>query len=169
MPNQLASDLNTSGFSRRHYHSIREHLVELSYLLRRLPKVISYYSRLPADLRERLMLTITAVNQCYYCQAFHTQLAKAAGISHEECELINSGQIDPNTPDTQRPALAYAHSWASHGGDFNANARPALQANYPEEMIDAIELAIRGIWVGNLSGNTWDYWLYRLTFGRFGQ
>lgn len=115
------------------------------------------------------MLTVTAVNQCRYCRDFHYLMAARAGIKLEEAYDINNGKDCDTTPENQRPALEYARQWALDGGDFKANAMQKLSEHYDESTITAIELAIRGIWIGNLSGNTWDYWLYRLTFGRLGQ
>lgn len=169
MTDNVTTSADITPFSHRCYQSLGEYASNMVYLLKRTPKIFLGYTKLPADFRERLMLTITSVNKCHYCQTFHTHLAKNAGISSEECATINSGRFDTETPEQQLPALEYARSWAMQGGHFNARARPKLQTYYSEEIIDAIELAIRGIWVGNLSGNTWDYCLYRLTQGRLGQ
>ena len=39
---------------------------------------------------------------------------------------------------------------------------------YGVEKFDAIEMILRMIRVGNLSGNLWDYILYRISFGHWG-
>jgi hypothetical protein len=39
---------------------------------------------------------------------------------------------------------------------------------YGEEKAEAIEIVLRMIRSGNLLGNLWDYWLFRLSFGRLG-
>jgi len=43
-----------------------------------------------------------------------------------------------------------------------------MQHAYGVEKADAIDLVLRMIRFANLSGNTWDYLLHRLSFGRFG-
>jgi hypothetical protein len=43
-----------------------------------------------------------------------------------------------------------------------------LQETYGAENAEAIETVLRLIRMGNLGGNTLDYWLYRLSFGRWG-
>lgn len=167
----MASDSDKpSSFNRRYYNSWTDYFSELIYLLRHLPRAIINYHRAPisADFRERLLLTVTAVNNCRYCEMLHSQLAQANGVSKQECMLISKGVIPEQTPEFQKPALCYANSWALQGGDFNTSAQDDICAHYDNTTIVAIEFAIRSIWIGNLSGNTWDYWLYRLSFRRWG-
>ncbi|MFC2009044.1 hypothetical protein ACFLUT_03220 [Chloroflexota bacterium] len=42
------------------------------------------------------------------------------------------------------------------------------QQTYGAEKADAIHLVLRLIRMGNLMGNTWDYFLHRISFGKWG-
>ncbi|MBM3129179.1 MAG: hypothetical protein FJ009_11230 [Chloroflexi bacterium] len=61
---------------------------------------------------------------------------------------------------------------AQHWAEANAQPEPAARAKfvatYGAETARAIEYVLRMIRIGNLLGNTFDYILYRLSFGRLG-
>jgi hypothetical protein len=70
------------------------------------------------------------------------------------------------SPKEERLALLYAQHWAETGGHVDPVARERILEVYDQEAVEAIELALRTIQMGNLVGNTMDYALYRLSFGR---
>ena len=114
-------------------------------------------------------MVVTEVNQCRYCKTFHSKLATHAGVSHTELQYYAEGQISPQTPPEEIAALQYARRWAEHHAEMDIDNYRMLEESYDASTATAIDLAVRLIWIGNLSGNTWDYWLYRLSFGRLGQ
>jgi len=117
--------------------------------------------------RERLMLAVTAVNRCRYCSYAHAREALSAGISPGEIEALGQGMF-AGSPTKEVPALLYAQHWAEMDGKPEAAVREGVVARYGEQAVGLIELALRMIRVGNLSGNTFDYLLYRISFGRWG-
>ncbi len=117
--------------------------------------------------RERLMLAVTAVNDCKYCSYFHTKQALKSGLSQEEVDALLAG-IVANCPEDENIALIYAQYWAESNAKPDADAVNKLKEIYGEEKAQAIELILRMIRMGNLSGNTWDYFLYRISFGKLG-
>ncbi|MEA3341415.1 MAG: carboxymuconolactone decarboxylase family protein [Chloroflexota bacterium] len=117
--------------------------------------------------RERLMMAVTAVNGCRYCSHFHAKEALLAGISEAEVELLLSGVVD-RCPVEESAAVLYAQHWAESDANPDPEARQKLAAIYGSEVAAAIELTLRMIRMGNLMGNTWDYVLYRISFGRWG-
>jgi hypothetical protein len=46
--------------------------------------------------------------------------------------------------------------------------RDQVVARYGAQAVELMELGLRMIRAGNLSGNTFDYLLYRISFGRWG-
>lgn len=118
--------------------------------------------------RERLMLVVTQVNNCRYCSRFHSAEALRVGVAEKDIHVFQAGSIPADTPASEVAALQYAQHWA----EFNANPDPAevkkLEATYDLETVRAIHILLRMIRIGNLTGNTWDSWLYRLSFGRLG-
>jgi hypothetical protein len=91
----------------------------------------------------------------------------AEGIQNDEVKALQAGVVE-NSPREELPALLYAQHWAEARGNIDAAARECIIAAYDKETVNAIELALRTIQMGNLLGNTMDYVLYRLSFGRLG-
>jgi len=122
---------------------------------------------LDAAFRERLMLVVTGVNGCRYCSYAHARQALAEGILQEEISRLGERTFE-GSPTEEIPALLYAQHWAEADGTPDPDARAAVRQVYGDEALARIEIVLRMIRVGNLLGNTWDYVLYRLTFGRLG-
>lgn len=117
--------------------------------------------------RERLMLTVTEVNGCRYCSYAHARTALTAGLTEAEVTALAQGDLQ-SCPSDQAVALLYAQHWADTDGDPDPEARQRLIDTYGEAKASSIELVLQMIRVGNLLGNTWDYVVSRLSFGRLG-
>ena len=122
---------------------------------------------IPPAFRERLMLAVTTVNGCRYCSYFHAREALLAGIPEAEVESLLSGVVD-DCPGEEAAAVFYARHWSESDADPDPDARQKLVEVYGGDTAGAIELLLRMIRMGNLTGNTWDYLLYRISFGRWG-
>jgi len=120
------------------------------------------------SLRERLMLTVTAVNGCRYCSYAHARQALSEGISAEEITALREGAFE-DSPPGEVPALLYAQHWAETDGHPDPVTRSAVEGRYGEEAVERMELILQMIRVGNLLGNTWDYVLYRMSSGAIGE
>lgn len=156
-------------FPKRIYHTPAEFLADFHYIFSRrklvrraMRQLISY------PFRERLMMTVTAVNGCRYCRYYHIGESKKAGLTETEMRDLLAGQIPADAPAAELPALMYAQTWADANADPPAEAVQLLLDTYGAEMADAIHIVLRMIRVGNLLGNTTDYLLYRFSFGKFG-
>lgn len=114
------------------------------------------------------MLVVTEVNGCRYCRAFHVPQAVKSGVSEAEINEILAGQLPENAPEKEFAALAYAQHWAEEDARPDPAYRQHVLARYGEETFAAVELVLHMIRLGNLTGNTLDYLLYRLSFGRWG-
>ena len=118
--------------------------------------------------RERLMMVVTEVNGCRYCSYFHAGQSLKAGVSNDELRALLAGQIPEDAPAEEIPALIYAQHWA----ESNARPDPEVVAHlvevYGEEKVAMMHVILRMIRSGNLMGNSWDYFLYRVSFGRLG-
>ena len=157
-------------FSKRTYNNLEEFLSDILFPFknrRKLRGVMSGSLISPA-FRERLMLAVTAVNGCRYCSYFHTGEALKSGLSQEEISRLLSGESGACPPE-EAPAVIYAQHWAESNVHPDPVALQKLQEIYGPEKADAIQIILRMIRIGNLSGNSWDYLLYRLSFGKWGQ
>ena len=122
---------------------------------------------LSTQFRQRLMLTVTAVNGCRYCTYLHTREALHAGLTSEEIETLLGGVIK-NVPTDEIKAILYAQYWADNDAKPDSGTRADLIATYGIENSRLIEMALLLIRIGNLCGNTFDYFLFRLSFGKWG-
>ena len=134
---------------------------------RRRLKTVPAAGQIDSAFRERLMLAVTEVNGCRYCAYAHTRMALAAGLSDADIDALAAGSME-GCPPEQIPALLYAQHWAETDARPDQEARMRLVETCGEAGTEAIELVLRTIRIGNLLGNSFDYLLYRLSFGRWG-
>jgi AhpD family alkylhydroperoxidase len=157
------------GFQKRIYRSPCQFWREFVYIMSRrkdLRRIMRGGTVSPA-FRERLMLAVTGVNGCRYCSYRHSQDALEHGVDTKEIEGLLEGETE-ECPDEQKPAILYAQHWAEMGGEPSEEARAEVERRYGSDMLEDIELILRIIRLGNLAGNTADYFLYIITFGRLG-
>ena len=117
--------------------------------------------------RERIMLAVTGVNDCRYCRFIHTRIGLFVGLARLEAAGVLAGDFS-HVPEEERPALEFARRWAER----NAEEDPAETANlvrqYGQPTADRIMMCCRLIRLGNLSGNTLDLLLFRMSGARIG-
>jgi AhpD family alkylhydroperoxidase len=118
--------------------------------------------------RQRLMLVVTSVNHCRYCAAYHSRVSLLEGLTRCEIAGLLEGTGQEDCPPEEIPALLYARQWAEQNAQVTKAAFDELAAIYGPEKAALIELVLRTIRLGNLSGNTFDYWLCWFSRGRFG-
>jgi len=156
-------------FGRRIYHSLGELLTDFRVIMSRRKEIRSLMQGevITPAFRERLMLVVTAVHRCRYCSYAHAREALSNGIPQEEIEALAQGMFE-GSPSEEVPALLYAQHWAEADGEPEASVREQVVAQYGEQVVEMMELALRMIRAGNLSGNTFDYLMHRISFGRWG-
>ena len=113
------------------------------------------------------MLAVTAVNECRYCSSYHTKQSLKSGITAEEISSLLAGDI-ANCPQDEAIAVAYAQHWAESDTYPDKKAVKRLEQTYGRERTEAIHLILRMIRMANLLGNSLDYLIYRMSFGRKG-
>ena len=158
--------MKAQQFNKRRYRSFAEFWSDLRLLFLDFKKIKRVRLISPA-FKERLMIAVTAVYGCSYCSWFHTALALRTGIDREEIIRLLSSSVG-DCPEDESIALIYAQHWA----DSNANPQPEstqrLEDTYGCEKAEAINLLLRMNRIGNLSGNSFDYLLCRISSGRLG-
>lgn len=156
-------------FTRRYYQNIKDLFADIKAILQQRHRMKALMRGEVIDKRflERLMLTVTAVNGCRYCSYAHAQMALTRGLQMEEIASLQDGLLE-GCPTEEIPALLYAQHWAETQGKPESQTRQHMLETYSRETLDAIELALRTIQMGNRMGNTFDYLLYRISFGRLG-
>ena len=84
------------------------------------------------------------------------------------CVSCSRDKYPKSRPAEERTALAYAQHWAETDARPDSQAVHHLVATYQDERAAMIHAILRMIRFGNLLGNSWDYFLYRISFGRLG-
>ena len=156
-------------FRKRTYTSFSQFVQDIRFLManRKSIRRITQEKALSGTFRERLMLAVTQVNDCRYCTRAHTKAALMEGLSADEIGTILGGEFD-GCPAGEIPAMLYAEHWAETEGRPDNEAHEKLIQTYGRETVADIDIVLRVIRTGNYSGNTLDYFLYRLSFGRLG-
>lgn len=165
--NMYGQTIESTGRTYRHPAEFVEDLrfiwVRRSMVRRTLRELV------PAAFRERLMMAVTVVNGCRYCSYAHFRSALSAGVSDEELRQLLLGTIPTDTPQDELLALTYAQHWAESDGHPDPQARQKLEEHYGATRAEAIHIVLHMIRMGNLVGNLWDNWLFRLSLGRLGR
>jgi AhpD family alkylhydroperoxidase len=110
---------------------------------------------------EKIMLVVTQVNDCRYCDYGHTKMALRSGVHLDEIKKLSIFEFKDFQPD-QIPALEFARHYAESGGKPSPNALKRLENYYGKNTSQDIQYYIRMITLGNLSGNAADAFLSRL-------
>jgi AhpD family alkylhydroperoxidase len=158
------------AFRRRTYRGLADLLESLQFLIgnRSLLRKAMQSGQISPGFRERLMMVVTEVNGCRYCSLYHSAQSLKAGLSSDELLILFSGQIPMDSPSEEIPALIYAQHWAETNAKPDFEATRHLVETYLDDKASMIHAILRMIRVGNLMCNTWDYFLYRISFGCLG-
>ena len=162
-------ETHMTGFRKRMYSSLREFLGDFWFPVRNRKRLrqLREEALVSPAFRERLMMAVTAVNGCRYCSYFHAREALRTGLAPGEIAGLLSGSVT-GCPEDEAVALAYAQHWAETDGQPDPDAVQRLEHTYGAERAGAIHLVLRMIRMGNLSGNSLDYLLHRMSLGRWG-
>lgn len=165
---RAASATSFDGFHKRTYAGFSDFVADVRYMLHNREQIHTAMHLIDVPFRERLMLAVTQVNACRYCSEYHTKLALKSGLSQDEVRQLLDGEADQCPPE-QLTAILYARHWAEAAGNPDPDIRQTLIETYGVAKAAAVEMVLRMINTGNLSGNTFDYILYRISGGRLGQ
>ena len=156
-------------FRKRFYTSAREFSTDILYLARNIRWLRRRNSLviISSAFRERLMLAVTAVYGCRYCSYFHAKRGLKSGVDSEEAAALLAGSLEI-CPPGEAIALLYAQHWAESNANPDTETIERLERAYGTETAEVINLVLRMVRVGNLAGNLWDYFLYKLSRGKWG-
>jgi len=167
---QPISEIATGKFNKRTYRGFGEFFSDMLFLTKNMRQVRRIMSGkvIPGAFRERLMLAVVSVYGCRYCSWAHTREALRSGVDKDEISSLLAGSVD-DCPQDEAVALLYAQHWADSDTRPDPEACARLEQAYGAEKAGMINLVLRINRVGNLSGNTWDRFLNRISFGRWGK
>ena len=152
-------------FNRRLYKSFGDFLTDMRTVMSQRENIRGMMRGLDPAFRERLFLAVTQVNGCRYCSYYHAKQALLSGITDEEIRSLGDGLLDC-CPQDELTALYYAQHWAETDARPDEEARVRRLETSGAETTFHLDLALRMIRIGNLTGNLLDYILFHLSFGR---
>jgi AhpD family alkylhydroperoxidase len=120
-----------------------------------------------AALREKVMLGVTSVTDCRYCQWGHTHWAMAHGVSLEEINQIlghQIGSLEAKNP-AEAAAILFAQHYAENLDQCDPEAIENLRKHYSNAQTAEILAYVREITLGNLAGNSLEAFLRRFRRG----
>jgi len=155
-------------FNKRTYGSAREFFSDSWFAIRNTKRLkeVTDKGLISTAFRERLMLALTAVDGCRFCSYIHAKQAVKSGLAPKEISQLLLGDVD-NCPEEEAVAVIYAQHWAESDAHPDPEAARKLEETYGIEKAGAIHLVLRIVRLGNLSGNSLDYLLYRISFGKW--
>jgi len=113
-------------------------------------------------LREKVMLAVSAVNDCRYCNWVHTGLALANGVDLDDLKHVLEADTFGEVNGRDATAILFARHFADTVRRPHAEARTALAREFSFGERLEIMAYINAIYFANLSGNSGDAWLARL-------
>ena len=115
-------------------------------------------------LREKVMLGVTAINDCRYCAWGHAHWAVSQGVSLDDVNQILSSQLDSlkaNSP-AEAAAILFGQHYAEHLGEIDPESVKNLRKYFTQSQVREIVGYVYFITFTNLSGNTVDAVLERV-------
>ncbi len=157
-------------FQKKYYSRWKDFRDDYQFLISRRSQIRAAMApeRVSTAFRERLMLVVTEVNGCRYCRSFHAPQAFKAGVPQEELLELLAGLVPESTPEREKLALVYAKHWAEYNAVPDPDYDRKMIEVYGEETFHSIQIILRMIRMGNLLGNTGDFFLHKLSFGLLG-
>jgi AhpD family alkylhydroperoxidase len=145
------------GFPKKRF-TIRSFLSGTARFVHNLPRLMraSRAGRVDDQFAEKIMLAVTAVNECRYCTRYHTDLARETGIDGATIDRILESDIDAAVGEAERPALVFGQRYAEADENPDPEAVAELRAAYGSAAARDIQAFVRAIYYGNLLGNSVD-------------
>ncbi|MFA9415151.1 carboxymuconolactone decarboxylase family protein [Natrinema sp. HArc-T2] len=138
--------------------TIRSLSIGIARFVHNIPRLVraKRADRVSDQFAEKIMLAVTAVNECQYCTRYHTDLARETGMDQETITKLLESDIGSAVDDDEQPALVFAQQYAETDENPGRDARNALRETYGRETAADVLAFVRAIYFGNLLGNSYD-------------
>ena len=146
-------------FFKKRTYTFSSFLKDLIKILRKRKQISS--SKISRKFSEHIMLVVTSVNGCVYCEWGHVNWAKQEGSTEEEIAGLLSLNFG-NLPPEEVIALSFAQHYAETLGHPSQDAVNRLIKEYGVEKGQSIISKCDMITIGNLLGNSVSAFLSRL-------
>jgi AhpD family alkylhydroperoxidase len=135
-------------------------------MLKAMPIIIRsiFRPKTSRQLREKVMLGVTAINDCQYCAWGHSHWALMQGVPLEDVNRILMDQDDHLKAEkpAEAAAILFGQHYAEHLGEIDPESVSNLGNYFDEAQVREILCYVHFISFTNLSGNTVDVVLDRI-------
>jgi AhpD family alkylhydroperoxidase len=151
------------NYKKRMYNNFKQFIGDIYFVISNLPRAweMLIAKRVSRAFAEKIMLAVTAVNECVYCSRGHTKLALINGVEQSDIDQLLAQDISQSVDEYEATALAFAQHYAESERNPDPAAQAALEETYGKKIARDIILYIRMISTGNLLGNTLGGFLAR--------
>ncbi len=148
---------------RKRTYKISSFFKDISSMIGSIPGAVNAPGKKHIDkaFREKLFVAVSNVLCCRYCSWLHTEMALSKGVDKKEIQKILSREIG-DFPEDEAVAIAFAQHYSETGGKPKKDTENRFYQYYGDDMAKKILNYIRGIYCGNLAGNTVDAFIERL-------
>ena len=152
-----------SKFFRKRTYTFRTFFTDILKIMRHREYLrdAHHSQRVSKNFSERLMLVVTGINGCIYCEWGHTTFALQAGSTQGEINALLAQEYGEFPPE-EKIALAFAQHYAESAGHPSKEAIRMLLVEYGLEQGRDIIVFCEMITVGNLLGNSISAFFSRL-------
>lgn len=144
---ELKARIFTIGIFYKHLHNLVAHFSDM--------RKANKNGNVSKEFSAKIMLAVTQVNGCRYCNYLHTKNAIDAGASEEEINALLNGEFGDIGND-ESLALLFAQHYADTGGDYDLDTYQKFVEHFGQEKARDILANIRAIMVGNIHGISLD-------------
>ncbi len=148
------SGISARRFTKRYFtfRTLREYFASMIAHRKSMLRTMKG-KRLSETFAEKIMLAVTGVNGCTYCNYFHSKMALESGLLPQEILDISCLEFDNVVPE-EAPALAFAQHFAESMENPSPKSIQSLITCYGVQKAQDIINYCRMITFGNLFGNT---------------
>ena len=146
-----------SGFQKKRY-TAPELVHGTVQFVQNIPRLVraTRADRVSEQFAEKIMLAVTAVNECQYCTRYHSELARETGMDQATIDRLLESDIDAAVDEGERPALLFAQAYAEADEEPSPEDVAELREAYGPAKATDVQAFVRAIYFGNLIGNTYD-------------
>ncbi len=151
------------NYFRKRTYNFRTFFKDLVKIMRKRDQLkdLNSSNKVSRKFSEHIMLVVTSINGCIYCEWGHTNWAKQEGSTEAEIAGVLSLNFG-NLPPEETIALSFAQHYAETLGHPSKEAINRLIKEYGVEKGQSIISRCDMITVGNLLGNSISAFLSRL-------
>ena len=163
MKDHLRTYKHPFNYFKKRTYTFRTFFIDIVRIMRRRGHIQEAHrsQRVSKQFAEHIMLVVTGINGCIYCEWGHTQFALDAGSTRKEINALLRQEYGEFPPE-EVVALVFAQHYAETAGHPSKTAINKLIQVYGLEKSQDIISFCQMITIGNLLGNSISAFFSRL-------